>query len=208
MSDAASARPAAAASPEAERRGDAAPVGRLARRDGGIALAALSLFAAADAWAGVSGLALAKLLAFVDGAVVGVVLGSLAHEWGHFGGARLSGGIAPTRDIRSLFPIFDLDLVRSDPRAFRAMSVGGNVAHWAVPLAVVLFVPLDTAGRAALLAGSFGFAVSASATELPIIQRAFSGASPVESFRGLSGDKIRRDRWIGAAAGLLLFVLT
>jgi hypothetical protein len=186
---------------------DAAPVAKLAQRDGAIALAALSLFAAADAWYAATGLGFAGLLSFLDGAVVGVVLGTLAHEWGHFAGARLSGGIAPTRGIRSLFPIFDLDLVKSDPSAFRAMSVGGNVAHWAVALAVLLFLPLDTPGRAALLAGSFGFAVSASTTELPIIRRAYSGATPVESFQGLTKQKLQRDRWIGAAAGVVLYAL-
>jgi hypothetical protein len=188
-----------------ERPADRTPVARLARRDGGIALAALSLFAAADAWAATTGLGFAKLLAVVDGVVVGVVLGTLAHEWGHFGGARFAGGIAPTRAYTSLFPIFDLDLQRSDPYAFRVMSVSGNVAHWSVVALVALLLPLDTAGRAALLAASFGFALSASLTEFPIIHRAYSGASPIESFRGLSKQTLQRDRWIGAAAGLALF---
>jgi hypothetical protein len=186
---------------------DATPVAKLAQRDGGIALAALSLFAATDAWYSVTGLGFAALLSTAVGIVVGVALGTLAHEWGHFAGARWFGGIAPTRPFRSLFPIFDLDLQNSDPRAFRAMSVGGNVGHWAVVLLLALALPLDAAGRMALFAASFGFAVSASVTEFPIIQRAFSGASPVESFRGLTGDKIRRDRRIGAVAGLAVFAL-
>jgi hypothetical protein len=29
----------------------------------------------------------------------------------------------------------------------------------------------------------------------------------VESFRGLTGEKIRRNQWLGAAAGVVLFVL-
>jgi hypothetical protein len=209
VSDAAPATPDASPSAEAPdtRPADRAPVAKLAQRDGAIALAALTLFGAADAWYAATGLGLAAFVAFADGVVVGVVLGTLAHEWGHFAGARWAGGIAPTRPIRSLFPIFDLDLQKSDPAAFRAMSVGGNVAHWAVVLAVLLFVPLDSAGRLALLASTFGFAVSASTTEFPIIGRAFRGASPVESFAGLTGDKLRRDRWIGAGAGLALFLL-
>jgi len=193
--------------PAAERPADAAPVAKLAQRDGGIALAALSLFAAADAWHAVSGLGFAAVLSVLDAVVVGVVLGSLAHEWGHFAGARLSGGIAPTRGLRSLFPIFDLDLQKSDPSSFRAMSVAGNVGHWAVVLAVLAFLPFDSPAQTALLASTFGFAVAASTTEFPIIGRAFSGASPVESFRGLTGAKLRRDRWIGAAAGVLLFAI-
>lgn len=209
MSEAAAAAPDETSPPteEAAPRPDATPVAKLAQRDGAIALAALSLFAATDAWHAVTGLGFAALLATAVGIVAGVVLGTLAHEWGHFAGARWFGGIAPTRPFRSLFPIFDLDLQKSDPRAFRAMSVAGNLGHWAVVLLLLLALPLDAVGRMALFCASFGFAVSASLTEFPIIGRAFSGASPVESFRGLSGDKLRRDRRIGAVAGLILFAL-
>jgi hypothetical protein len=190
-----------------EKPADATPIARLARRDGGIALAALSLFGAADAWHAATGLGFAALLTVVNGAIVGWVLGTLAHEWGHLAGARLSGGIAPTRPYRSLFPIFDLDLDRSDPAAFRAMSVAGNVAHWGVVLLLALAVPLDAPGRQALACGAFAFAVSASTTEVPIIRRAFAGTPPKQCFAGLTGAKLRRDRWIGAAAGLALFLV-
>ena len=192
---------------EPDRPADATPVIKLGQRDGAIALAALSIWAAADAWHAATGLGLAALLSTLDGVVVGVVLALLAHEWGHFAGARWSGGIAPTRPITSFFPIFALDLQRSDDRAFRAMSVGGNVGHWLVVLILGIFIPLDTPGRVALLAGAFGFAVSASTTEFPILQRAYAGASAAESFKGLTGEKLRRDRWIGAAAGLALFLV-
>lgn len=186
---------------------DAAPVLRLAQRDAAIALAGLSLFAAADGWAVATELAFATGLSVLDGALVGVVLGTLGHEWGHFVAARHAGGVAPTRPLRSLFPMFDLDLERSDPHAFRAMSVGGNVAHWAVVVLLALLVGFGTPGRVALVAGAFGFAVSASVTEIPIIRRAYAGASPKESFRGLTRETLRRDRWIGAAAGLLVFLV-
>lgn len=190
-----------------ERPADATPVGKLARRDGGIALAVLSLYGAADAWAATTGLALAELLALANGVVAGIVLGTRAHEWGHFAGARGAGGIAPTRPYETLFPIFDLDMQRSDPRAFRAMSIAGNVAHWALVLGIAVSLPMDAAGRMALLASSFGFAVSASVTELPIIVRSFTGSSPVESFRGLTRETLQRDQRIGIAAGVVLFLL-
>lgn len=196
------------ATPEAfERPADATPVWKLARRDGGIALAALSLFAAADAWYATTGLAFAGLLAVLDGIAVGIVLGTGAHEWGHFIGARMGGGIAPTRGARSLFPIFDFDLQHSEPSAFRAMSVGGNLGHWGLVALLALCLPLDTSGRTALLASTFGFAISASLTEFPIIQRAFSGATPTESFEGLTKEKLERHRWMGAGAGLALFLV-
>jgi len=193
---------AASASPK-----DTTPVPRLALRDGALALAALSLWAAADTWYASTGLALAGLVAVLDGVLVGAGLGILAHEWGHFAGARLGGGIAPTARLTQLFPMFVFDMERSDPRAFCAMSVAGNAAHWGLVLALALLVPLDSPGRAALLAGAFGFAFGASTTELPVIRRAYAGASPIESFEGVSRDSLRRDRWIGIAAGLVLFLV-
>jgi hypothetical protein len=186
---------------------DATPVIKLGQRDGAIVIAALSLFAAADTWHATTGLAFAALLAVLNGVVVGTVIGTLAHEWGHFAGARWFGGIAPTRSITSFFPIFDLDLQRSSERSFRAMSVGGNLGHWLAFLALAALIPLDSAGRNALVASAFAAAVSASATEIPIIRRAFAGASPVASFEGLSRELLRRNNWIGAGAGVALFLI-
>ncbi|MBW2273661.1 MAG: hypothetical protein JRG96_10340 [Deltaproteobacteria bacterium] len=192
---------------EAEPPADAAPVIKLAQRDAALLLAALSIWAAAEALYAATGMTFAVILSTLDGVVVGVVVGLMAHEWGHFAGARWGGGIAPTKPIGSFFPIFALDMQRSDDRAFRAMGVGGNVGHWLAVLILALALPLDTPGRVALLSGAFGFAVSASATELPVIRRAYAGASPAESFKGLTGDTLRRDRWIGAAAGIALFLV-
>ena len=186
---------------------DATPVAKLARRDAAIALAALSLFAAADAWHGATGLFFAALLACVDGALVGAGLGLLSHEWGHFAGARWSGGIAPTRDLAKIFPIFDFDMQHSGAASFRAMSWGGNLAHWSWVLLIVLLVPVDTPGRTSLLAGALGFAVFATTSELPVIWRAHSGASPIESFQGLTGEKLRRNRNLGIAVGAVAFLL-
>lgn len=193
--------------PASELPADRTPLAKLARRDGAIALAALSLWAAADLWQASSGLALAWWLAVLDGAAVGFGLGLLAHEWGHFAGARWGGGIAPTADYVPLFPIFHFDNERSDPGAFRAMGVAGNAAHWGVALVLALGLPLATPGQQALLSGSFAFALGASLTEVPILRRTFAGASNLESFEGLSGALLRRNRRLGIAAGALLFVL-
>jgi len=184
---------------------DVTPVSRLALRDGGIALAVLSLWAASDAWHTATGLGAASLLSVLDGLAAGYAINLLAHEWGHFAGARWGGGIAPTTRITRLFPIFVLDLQRSPVRAFQAMSVGGNLAHWAAVVLLFTWVPMDSPGRLALACGAFAFAFGASVTEFPVIRRSFAGASPVESFKGLSRASLRRDRWIGIAAGALLF---
>jgi len=184
---------------------DVTPVSKLAKRDAAIALAALSLFAAADAWYIATDSAFAGLLALLDGLAVGAVVTFMTHEWGHFAGARFGGGIAPTTTLTSFFPLFVFDMERSDPGAFRAMSVAGNVAHWSVVVLLLVLLPLDTPGQIALASGAFGFAVFGSVTEFPVIRRAYSGASPIESFRGFSGAKLRRNRWVGVGAGLVLF---
>lgn len=191
---------------EEKTNADVTPVSRLALRDGGIALAALSLWAASDAWHTATGLGAASLLSVLDGVAAGYAITLLAHEWGHFAGARWGGGIAPTTRITRLFPIFVMDLQRSPVQAFQAMSVGGNLAHWAAVLLLFTWVPIDSPGRLALACGAFAFAFGASVTEFPVIRRSFAGASPVESFKGLSRATLRRDRWIGIAAGALLFV--
>ena len=189
---------------------DAVPVLQLGQRDGAIVLAGLSLWAAADTWQASTGLAFAGMLAALDGAVVGYFLGRMAHEWGHFAGARWGGGIAPTRpgdSIANIVTFFTFDMERSDAGSFRAMSVGGNVGHWLVVLVLAAFVPLDTVGRVALLSGAVSMAISASLTEFPVIQRAYAGASPGDSFLGLTRAKLKRNRWMGVGAGLLLFLL-
>ena len=70
----------AVAGEAAEIPADAAPVGKLVRRDGAIALGALSLWAASDAWNATSGLALASLLSVANGLAVGASLGALASQ--------------------------------------------------------------------------------------------------------------------------------
>src|SRR5262245_37291408 len=160
---------------ETTRSGDRTRVSRLALRDGAIALAALSLWAAGDAWYAGTHLAAAALLSALSGLAAGYGLGLLAHEWGHFAGARWGGGIAPTTKVTQLFPIFLLDMQRSPERAFRAMSVGGNLAHWSVVALFLAWVPLDAPGRVALACGAFAFAFGASVTEFPVIGRSFGG---------------------------------
>lgn len=192
---------------EIKRPEDRTRVSRLGLRDGAIVLAALSLWAAADAWYAATQLGFAALLGVLDGIAAGVVVALLAHEWGHFAGARWGGGIAPTTRITSFFPLFAFDMERSPARAFRAMSVAGNAAHWLVVMLLLILVPLDAPGRIALVSAAFGFAVAASTTEFPVIGRAYAGASPVESFTGLTGAKIRRNFRIGGAAGLAVFLV-
>lgn len=150
-------------------------------RDVAIISAALSLFAAAESWSTISRLLIAKILSVVDGLLVGAAIGALAHEWGHFIGARLGGGHAPLKPLKQILPLYDFDYARNDQRAFVWMSIGGNVAHTLVVVVLLLLIPTDTMGPAALVAGAFGFAVFSSLVEFPVIRSAQRGVPPMEA---------------------------
>ncbi|NRA08716.1 MAG: hypothetical protein HRU02_11205 [Myxococcales bacterium] len=189
----------------AEAPADAASLPLAVLRDVALLLAALSLWAAADAWMLLSGTGFAWLLSVADGLLVGVLTAGLFHEWGHFAGARLSGGTAPLTPVTLPLPLFNFDFARSETRHFQAMGVGGNLAHWMVVLLIAIFLPPETAGRVALLAGALGFAVFASAVEFPVISRCHGGAAPIASLAGIRPADLKRNGVLGAVAALLLF---
>ena len=64
---------------------------RMLLRDVAVMLAAISIWAAADTWYTVTGLAIAQVIAVADAALAGVIVAVLLHEWGHYAGARISG---------------------------------------------------------------------------------------------------------------------
>ena len=61
------------------------------------------------------------------------------------------------------------------------MSLGGPIANWLLVLLVVMFIPLNNAGRAALFTITFGRAVSVCYFEVPVIQRVLNGTPPDEA---------------------------
>ena len=189
----------------AETPADAASLPLVALRDLALLLVALSLWAAAESWALLSGTGFAWLLSVADGLLAGALMVGLFHEWGHFAGARLSGGTAPITSAKLPLPLFNFDFARSETRHFQAMGMGGNFAHWSAVLLIAIFLPPDTAGRVALLAGALGFAVFASAVEFPVISRCQGGVSPTESLAGIRPADLKRNGVLGAVAALLLF---
>ena len=193
---------------DTERARDRARLSLVALRDVSLAAAALSLFAAAEVWLAVGGGALAWGLALFDGLAVGVAIGALAHEWGHFLGARWAGGAAPLRPIGGFLPLFDFDYAGNDPRAFRWMSVGGNVAHWAIVVLFLVAIDRDTIGGLALVSGGIGFAVFSSVIEFPVIRDARRGLPPLEALGRIPKDFVRRTTpWaVGAALASLLLL--
>ena len=176
-------------------------------RDIAIALAALSIWAAAVAWYVVSGLGMAATLAFFNAIVVGYVVAAIAHEWGHYAGARASGAkttrFSPPTAI-NLFR-FKFHFNANDQRQFHWMSLGGWVFHWSLFILLVIGLPFDTVGRQALVAAVFGFAVFATFIETGILRKTFGGADPAETLQQLGSADFKSARFAGIAGGLIAF---
>lgn len=193
--------------PEVAIPTDASPIAVVLLRDVAILTTMLSVWAGAEAWAVQSGLGLATALSSLGGLLVGAAATALLHEWGHFLGARLSGGVAPVSPAANFLPLFLFDFERSDESHFRAMSLGGNLAHWGVALGLLALLPGASAGQIALQCGALGFATFASTVEFPVIRRAFAGEPGAQALTSIRPDTLRRAGGIGFATALVLFVL-
>ena len=172
-------------------------------RDIGIALIALSVWAAADTWYLLSGLWFAQLLSIGDAIFVGYVLGALFHEWGHYSGAKLSGAQAPRVKPKgiSLFR-FNFDMSVNDQRQFHWMSFGGWVMHWALLLLLVIAIPFDSLARIALVSSVFGFIVYATFIETGILRQTLSGADPEGTLNQLTAKTFQQATIAGTVGGL------
>jgi hypothetical protein len=191
--------------PVAER--DEASLALVALRDVALASVLLSIFGAAEAWAQVSGLAFASLIATLDGFLVGAATCALAHEWGHFAGARLGGGHAPLKPISGFLPLYDFDYANNDRRAFDWMGIGGNIAHISVPLLYLFAVGASGPGTAALVAGATGFAVFSSVIEWPVIRRSRAGMGALEALGTIPRDFVSRTLPWALGSALLIFLV-
>lgn len=172
-------------------------------------LAAVTLFGAADAWAMTTGLLIADVVAVLNAVVAGTVLAIIFHEWGHFIGARVAGAYSPmVRKPTNAF-IFGFNFARNTSRQFLSMSIGGPAGNLLLVALVLVLVPLDSWGRAMLLAVVVARAVSVIMFEGPIIMRAFRGIDPEASLEtGLNDGSANRGQVIGIASGALLWLAT
>ncbi len=175
----------------------------LLARDAAIALAALSLWAAADTWYLVSGLGFALAVSLLDAIFVGYILGALFHEWGHYTGAKFSGASAPRVKPKgtSLFR-FNFDMATNTQRQFHWMSFGGWVFHWGLLLILVAVLPLDSIGRIALVSSVFGFILYATFIETGILRQTLGGSDPAETLGQLSVRTFQQAGVVGSVAGL------
>ena len=179
----------------------------LLTRDAMIVFAALTLWAASDAWFQVTGLWAAELLSAADGIFVGYIVAAIAHEWGHYLGARASGAKTTRtlpRNLTNLFR-FNFDFGSNSRTQFHSMSFGGWIGHWAVLLLVFVTLPMDTLGRAALVSSLFGFAIFATFVETGVLRKTFRGAEPAQALGELSEKKLLQAGVAGALSGVLSF---
>ena len=121
---------------------DESPLVLVGLRDLTVFSVVLAIFGGADSWARTTDLALAQFVVVFLGLVSGVVLAGLGHEWGHFVGARLSGGHAPTKPLQDFPQVFGFDFARNSSKAFIWLSVGGNAGNWGMTLFLALALPI------------------------------------------------------------------
>jgi hypothetical protein len=181
----------------------------LAVRNHGLALlAAVTLWAAADAWLLQSGLILAWGLAILNAFAAMTIAATIFHEWGHFIGARLAKSYSPmVPDPRGAF-IFGFNFAKNTHRQFLAMSIGGSVANGLLVLIVFTSVPMDNAGRIMLLAVAVARAVSVLMFELPITLGVMNGGDPeAELNKGESNGSGDRGKVVGYSIGALIWLV-
>ncbi len=180
-------------------------LGGMLIRDGAAVVGLLALWGGAEAWAANTPLVLALFTAVGASLVAGWSIGGLFHEWGHYAGARLARAAAPRIKVQGLsFFRYTFNLEKNSLRQFTAMSIGGNVAHWAAVAAAVMLVPMTTLGQVTFVSSTVAFAVFASVIEWPIIARTASGrVRPIEAFAHLDRAFLRRHYVIGGIGGLL-----
>lgn len=173
----------------------------------GIAILLLGLFAAADSWYILTGLALAALLSVITGALTGLALSTLIHEWFHFFGARVVRGRYHRVRTISLFA-FDWDFKNNSRAQFLIMSYAGTLGSVLAIILLLAVIPADAPGRVALLAATFGSLAFAGAIEWPVLARVQAGGEPLAELSRITLQVLLASAAIGllvllAAASLL-----
>jgi hypothetical protein len=171
----------------------------------GLLLLVLSLFAAADSWQHLTGWGLASLLAFLTGLVAGFGATTVLHEWGHWLGAKLSGGSYSIPPGPGLF-VFDWDFDSNSVGQFFCMSIAGNVGGLLALFYLASAVTTDSTGRAALVAGAFASVLFAAAVEWPVLWRTRQSRKPFQELSKIDPTVLKRAGWIAALGGLLAWV--
>ncbi len=175
----------------------------LLARDLLISAAMLSLWAGADAAYAVMDSSFVGLISVLDAFLAALAVGYIVHEWGHFAGARLSGGVAPANGWKDL-QLFRFDFEQSQPLHFVWMTIVGNLTPWLLTLVIAVSVPLDTPGRSFLFAVAFSGSVFVNITELPVLWKTLHGTDPLTALRSLRGPVLMRNGIAALTLALLV----
>ena len=176
---------------------------KLAQTHALVLVAALAAFAAADSWNIVSGLGIAGLLCFVTGALAGVTITTLVHEWFHYLGARHSGGLFDIPVKQGLF-LYNWDFRSNSVRQFLIMSVAGTIGGLLALMLLWTAVPVDSWGRAALRGGAIASVVFAAYIEWPVITRVRRGGDPLTELSKIDQRVLSRSFVVASAAGIVM----
>ena len=186
------------------------PRGRRLARFAGVhallAVAALSLFAAADSWHVVTGLGIAGLLVMATAALAGVTVVTLVHEWFHYLGARYARAAFDIPERLGLF-VFTWDFARNSTRQFLTMSYAGTVGSVLALWVLWHSVPADTLGRAVLPGAAFASLVYSALIEWPVVRRVRRGGEPLAELSRIDQALLTRSAYIAAALGIAATLL-
>ena len=187
--------------PPAKSRG--MRLARLASTHALVFVVALSLFAAADSWSTITGLGIATVLCVVTGALAGITLTTLVHEWFHYLGARYSGAAYDIPHKQGLF-LYNWDFTHNSVRQFLIMSVAGSVGGILALIILWTSVPVDSWGRAALQGGAIASVVFAAYIEWPVIRRVRISRDPLAQMSKIDQRVLSRSFAVSSTAGVLM----
>jgi hypothetical protein len=183
-----------------------AQTAQLARNHGLVFLVAILSFAAADTWSVSSGLLIADLLGVAIGAVAGITITSLVHEWFHYWGTRFARAQFKLPARQGLF-VYVWDFGKNSTGQFLVMSIAGTIGS---VLAVALLwsaVPADTLGRAVLRSAAVASLIYSAMIEWPVIRRARHSDDPLGELSKIDKALLTRSFVVSSLSGIALTML-
>lgn len=170
-------------------------------------LGAVVLFAVGDTWVAVTSLGVASAFAVLAAIIGGYIIANLAHEWGHYLGARLAGAKAPLKSKPAVLA-YDFDLENNSNDQFLAMSLGGTLGNIAAIVLIWVTIPLDEPHRMAFLAAAIGALAFVAPLEWPVMKHAREHKKPMEALKhGFGGGlpTFQRAAIIGVVVALISY---
>jgi hypothetical protein len=191
-------------------RTDEAPLFALLLRDIALAATLLGVALAADSWASSSDFVLAAGIAGVVGFAAAFGMYAPLHEWGHYLGAKLTGGRAPRNGLTRIFPMFHFDMDRSTCAQAAAVGIGGSAFTLLLALAIWTWPDGDSTGLLGMRLAMVYVMVSTAVIEWPIIIdtiRRGSGAAAWRAYLPKRSGRARLALVVGALATLAVYLL-